>query len=130
MSSSILNDTKKALGLAPDYLAFDPDIVMYINGVLSELNQIGIGPVSGFAIEDAAATWEEFLGDDPRWNGVKTLMYLKVRLLFDPPGTSFAIAAFEKMIEQATWRVSVLRESMGYPSAPLLVIDGGEVGAR
>jgi hypothetical protein len=108
--SSILTSIKKALGLVESYEAFDPDIVMYTNTVFSTLNQLGVGPELGFQISDKTATWESFLGSDPRLNFVQSYVYLKVRLLFDPPATSFAIAAFEKQIEELGWRISVFRE--------------------
>lgn len=83
---------------------------MHINTAFSTLNQIGIGPDAGFMIEDASATWDQFLGDDPRLNSVKTYVYLKVRLIFDPPATSFVINAIEKQIEEIEWRLHVKRE--------------------
>jgi hypothetical protein len=108
--SSILNDTKKILQLADDYTAFDLDVLTHINTAFTTLNQLGIGPAEGFMIEDASAQWEDFLGGDPRLNSVKTYLYLKVRLVFDPPATSFHIAALEKQIEELEWRLNVQRE--------------------
>lgn len=105
MEPSILNSIKKVLGLADDDTAFDTDIVMHINSVLSTLNQIGVGPEAGFAIEDAESTWSDLLGEDHRLNMVKSYVYLKVRLAFDPPGTSFAIDAISKMADQYEWRI-------------------------
>lgn len=124
MSDSILTGTKKALGIDENYTAFDPDIIMHINSVFSTLNQIGIGPVDGFEIEDATATWAGYLLENPRFNFIKSYVYLSVRLLFDPPATSFAIAALEKQKEEYEWRISVLREGGSWISdAPEL--DGG-----
>lgn len=108
--SSILNDTKKILQLAEDYTAFDLDVITHINTAFTTLQQLGIGPVEGFMIEDESAEWEAFLGGDPRLNGVKTYLYLRVRLVFDPPATSFHIAALEKQIEELEWRLNVQRE--------------------
>lgn len=110
MSRSILTSTKNTLGVEEDYTAFDPQIIMHINSVFSTLQQLGIGPEAGFQIEDADAAWSDFLGTDLRLNAVKTYMYLRVRLLFDPPSTPHAITAFEKQIEQAEWRLNVHRE--------------------
>jgi hypothetical protein len=114
VSTSILTSTKKNLGLGADYEAFDPDIVLYINGVFSTLNQLGVGPEQGFAIEDDAATWDAFIGTDPRLNSVKTYMYLCVRLLFDPPGTSYLIAAVEKQKQELEWRLNVYKEATNW----------------
>lgn len=110
MADSILDSVKQVLGVEEDYTAFDIDILMHINTAFATLNQIGIGPDAGFMIEDASATWDQFLGDDPRLNSVKTYIYLKVRLIFDPPATSFVINAIEKQIEELEWRLSVKRE--------------------
>jgi hypothetical protein len=108
--SSILTSIKKNLGLLESYEAFDPDILMYINTVFSTLSQLGVGPENGFQISDKTATWESYLGADPRMNFVQSYMTLKVRLLFDPPATSFAIAAIEKQADELGWRLNVERE--------------------
>lgn len=110
MSESILESTKKVLGIAADYTAFDMDIVMHINSALATLNQLGVGPDAGFFIEDDSAEWGDFVGEDPRYNQVRSYVYLKVRLIFDPPATSFVIAAMEKQIQEHEWRLNVLRE--------------------
>lgn len=125
MEQSILKSTKKILGLAPEYTAFDLDIITHINGVFSTLAQLGVGP-SGFMIEDDVAVWEDFISDDEeQLNRVKTYVFLKVRMIFDPPVTSFAIAAFEQQIEQMEWRISVHREGEDWvdPSPPVIVYE-------
>lgn len=109
-AESILDSTKKALGVGADYDVFDPDIIMHINSVFSTLNQLGIGPEDGFMIEDDEATWDTFLMGDKRLNSVKTYVFLKVRLLFDPPATSFLIAAYEKQITELEVRLNLYRE--------------------
>lgn len=123
--SSILNDTKKILGVEPDYTAFDVDIITHINGVFSTINQLGIGPEFGFEILDDVAEWEDFLGVDPdlRLNGIKTYIYLKVRLLFDPPATSFHLAAMEKQIAEIEWRLNAYRESIEWVPEEV-ILDG------
>jgi hypothetical protein len=110
MSESILNSIKKILGLSEDYLVFDPDIILHINSAFGTLNQLGIGPVEGFAIEDDTATWADFLGTDLRLNAVKQYIGLKVRIVFDPPDTSYYLAAMEKQIQEHEWRLNVVRE--------------------
>lgn len=110
MASSILTTIKKSMGLLEDYEAFDPDIMLFTNSVLANLNQIGVGPADGFQIEDKVATWESFLGTDPRLNNVKAYVHLKVRLLFDPPATSFAIAALEGQAKELEYRIYTTAE--------------------
>lgn len=114
MSDSILTSTKKVLNLDESYTAFDQDIIMHINSVFSTLNQLGVGPETGFMIEDEAATWDDFLGTDLRLNHVKSYMYLRVRMLFDPPTTAHHVAAMEKQIEELAWRMNVQREEVAW----------------
>jgi hypothetical protein len=91
VETSILTSTKKNLGLAEDYTVFDQDIITYINSAFSTLTSLGVGPASGFMIQDATTEWVEFIGNDPQLNQVKTYIYLRARMLFDPPATSFHI---------------------------------------
>lgn len=120
MTDSILDNIKKILGLDPGYTVFDPDVIIHINSVFSTLNQLGIGPVDGFMIEDSAATWNTFIGNDPRLNNIKTYVYLRVRLLFDPPSTSFVIDAMQTQIKELEWRINVQREGEAWtdPNLP------------
>jgi hypothetical protein len=111
VAGSILTTVKKALGVVEDDTTFDADILLYTNSVLATLNQIGVGPIDGFQIEDASATWDDFLGDDLRLNGVPSFVYLRVRLLFDPPLTSFAIEAMERQAKEYETRVYLLVEA-------------------
>lgn len=115
---SILHSVKKNLGLDVDYEEFDHDVITHINTVFSDLEQIGVGPAGGFAIEGEDEVWGDILGDDPRLNRVKTYIYLRVRLLFDPPTTSFAIASMEKQVEELAWRLQVAVDPV-----PVLVVD-------
>lgn len=116
MEDSILTSTKKILGIAKEYTAFDQDIITHINSVFDVLGQLGIG--NHFAIEDEASKWEEF-GTGPGMNMVKSYVFLKVRLLFDPPSTSFHISAMEQQIKEYEWRLSTNREVLINPVDPL-----------
>lgn len=110
MTDSILNSIKKVLNLPADYDAFDPDIIMHINSVFSTLNQLGIGPQQGFRIEDDTVEWGAFLNSDDRLNNAKSYVYLRVRMLFDPPTTSFHLEAMHKQITELEWRINAQRE--------------------
>lgn len=110
METSILKSVKKVLGIASDYTVYDEDILMHINTAFSTLTQLGVGPSTGFEIQDDTAEWINYVGDDMELNTVKTYVYLRVRQLFDPPTTSFAIGAMEKQIEQLEWRLNQHRE--------------------
>lgn len=110
MTDSILTTIKKTLGIEEAYDAFDPDILLHINSVLATLNQIGVGPENGLQIEDASATWADLLANEARLNNVKGYVALKVRLLFDPPSTSFAISAMQDSIREYETRIYLYSE--------------------
>ena len=124
---SILNSTKKILGLAQDYTPFDLDVITHINAAFSTLDQLGVGPAGGLFIEDSTATWDEFDVPANQLNMVKSYFYLYVRMLFDPPQTSFHIAAMERQLKEFEWRLNVLREDL-LVDAEIpedVVLDGG-----
>lgn len=134
LSPSILTSTKAALGLAEDYTVFDPDVILHINSTLSELNQLGVGPELGFMIMDKTATWDEVLGNELRYNDVKSWVWLKVKMLFDPPSTGYLVTHYEKLLEEYAWRINRAREDIVYPSTGTLpdpdgdsdyILDGG-----
>lgn len=110
MSESILESTKKVLGIDPDYDVFDMDVMMHINSAFSTLNQLGLGPEEGYMVQERGDEWGDFLNDDMRLNSVKTYVYLKVRILFDPPTTSFVLTAMQEQIKELEWRISTYRE--------------------
>ena len=110
MTDSILDSVKQALGVPVDSTDFDPELMMYINSVLSTLNQLGVGPVEGFRITDNTATWVDFLGDNPKLNEAQTYTSFRVKLMFDPPPTSFALDAMKEQIQEASWRLNATRE--------------------
>lgn len=110
MEDSILKSTKKILGLADDYDAFDLDVITHINAAFTILDQLGIGPTDGYSIEDDTAVWSDFNCPLNQLNLLKTYIYLKVRVLFDPPGTSFLLEAANNQIKEYEWRLSTLRE--------------------
>lgn len=108
---SILTSIKKLLGITEDYENFDADIIMHINSVFMTLRQIGVGPEEGFFIEDKSATWTDFMGDETKIESVKTYMYMKVRLLFDPPLSSAVIECMNRSISEFEWRLNLEAES-------------------
>lgn len=111
LEPSILNSTKKILGVDPDEDAFDVDILTFINSTLATLNQVGIGPIEGFVVTDDTATWDEFKGDlDDRSNNIQSYVYLKVRMLFDPPQTGYLVDAMTEQIKEMEYRLLVLGE--------------------
>lgn len=106
METSILTSIKKLLGVAEDYAEFDEDIMTHINSVFLNLTQLGVGPEEGFMIEDDTAVWEDFINDSVQLQAVKTYVYLKVKLLFDPPLSSSVTESINRMIAELEWRLN------------------------
>src|SRR5690606_21826479 len=111
METSILTTIKKHLGIDEEYDVFDLDIMIHINSAFSTLTQLGVGPESGYEISGSENRWEEFVEDNKQLNSVRTYIYLKVRLLFDPPSTSFAIESLKKQQEELEWRLNVSQDT-------------------
>ena len=101
---SILDSIKKLLGIQPEYRAFDEDLIIHINTVFAVLNQIGIGPQEGFFIVDETTDWDEYMSDINQAS-VRTYVYLKVRLLFDPPGSGILVDSINRMLSELEWRL-------------------------
>lgn len=109
---SILTSIKKLLGIAEEYTQFDADIIMHINSVFTTLTQLGVGPSTGFYIEDDSTIWEDFIPDLAKLQAVKTYIFLKVKLLFDPASVgSSTLASYERQIQELEWRLNVIAES-------------------
>lgn len=130
MEDSILISTKKILGLDFDYTAFDLDVITHINSAFSTLNQLGVGPVNGFFIEDDTAMWSDISDLPPnQLHMVKTYVQLKVRSVFDPPNPGYAMTAMQEQIREFEWRLNILREVAlpdPDPEVPLdVILDGG-----
>lgn len=104
---SILTSIKKMLGISEEYEYFDADLIMHINSVFSILTQLGVGPSEGFFIEDGNKTWNDFIPNSPKLSSVKSYMYLKVKLLFDPPLSSAVIESMKQTINELEWRLNV-----------------------
>ena len=108
---SILTSIKKLLGITEEYDQFDPDIIMHINSVFMILTQLGVGPAEGFSIEDDTSVWSDFIQDIKKLESVKTYIYLKVKLAFDPPLSSPVIESMNRLINELEWRLNVAAES-------------------
>lgn len=107
VQNSILHDVKQMVGQEWDDNTYDLDIIVHINSVFFELQQIGVGDESGFEISDETTLWDAYLGGDKNLNAVKTYIYIKVRLLFDPPSTGPLLTSLEKQAEKLEWRLMV-----------------------
>lgn len=136
MEQSILKSTKKMLGLEPDDTSFDLDIITHINSAFSVLHDLGVGPELGFVIEDGSEVWDDFQVVDPiKASKIKTCVFFRTRLGFDPPTQSFLIDAIKAQLQEAEWRLSTNREATAWvdPNPPVrqedefpMVLDGGD----
>lgn len=107
---SILNSIKQLLGVSEEYHQFDANIIMQINSVFLTLNQLGVGSDEVFEIQDEYARWRDFTDDIGIVNSVKTYMYHKVRMEFDPPTSSAVIDSTERKIAEYEWRLNAEAE--------------------
>ncbi len=114
MDSSILEDIKKLLGIPNDYNAFDTDVVININSAFSTLLQLGVGPKDGFFITSNSELWSDFItreADVNKFLFIKQYVYLSVRMIFDPPASSFVMNAYKEKLDELTWRINVMEET-------------------
>jgi len=117
VTESILESTKAAMGIVPEYDSFNNQLIMLINSAFSTLSQLGIGPDDGFAIEDSSTTWDEFLNGKRILNFVIQYVHIYVRLGFDPPQNSFAVQSMKQQLDELTWRINVQAEKMNASSS-------------
>ena len=109
---SILTSIKKLLGIDEAYEVYDTDIIIHINSVFMTLNQLGVGPIEGFFIEDETAVWTDFIEDVSKLQAVKTYIFLKVKILFDPGSIGAStLAAYERTIQELEWRLNAMVET-------------------
>lgn len=110
ITDSILTSVKKMLGIAEEYEHFDADLLMHINSVFSILHQLGVGPADGFMIEDKSWIWSDFISDESKYMLAKSYMFLKVKLLFDPPLSSAVLECYKTQISEYEWRLNITAE--------------------
>ena len=107
MTDSILTSIKGLLGVDESVTAFDQDIIIAINTAFNYLNQVGVGPETGFSITDDSAVWTDFLGVATDLEAVKTYAYLRAKLLFDPPLNAFLVDAIKEQLVELIWRLQI-----------------------
>lgn len=107
MTKSILDTIKKLLGMTPGYTAYDEDVIVAINTVFNTLYQLGVGPENPFSIEDKNTTWDMYTEDRKTIEMVKTYIFLKVKLIFDPPLNSSVLESYKQMASEYEWRLNV-----------------------
>lgn len=104
---SILDSIKVLLNVQYYDEAFDKELIMHINSVLMICSQLGIGPAECFSITGSTETWDQFLNGRTDVEAVKNYIYMKIRLIFDPPTNSFTLDAMKRMVEEYEWRLTI-----------------------
>lgn len=104
---SILNSIKNQLNINVEETGFDDELILNINSVFSTLYQIGVGPANGYSISDSSSLWTDYLTNEVALEMVKSYMYLKVKIMFDPPTNSSYLSAMNEMIKEYEWRMNV-----------------------
>lgn len=107
MNESIFESIKALLGPDASYDVFDRDILIHINTAISVLTQLGVGPASGFMVTGSDETWDDFIGDDKTLQMVKSYIYMKVKMIFDPPANSSVLSAYQEACKEYEWRLNV-----------------------
>lgn len=107
MNNSILLTIKKLLGVSPEYDCYDTDIIVNINYAIATLDQLG-HPANGFIVVDDQETWSDYLEDDTRLELIKTYIYLKVKMVFDPPTSGMVMDSYNGLISELEWRINSL----------------------
>lgn len=119
---SILTTIKEMLGITEEYTHFDIDVITHINTALSILSQIGVTKTKGFSIRDSSATWDFIINPGTDLEMIKTYIFMKVKLIFDPPQSSGAVESMKQLISEFEWRISV---SVDHPSTFNSTQQGG-----
>lgn len=104
---SILTSIKKLLGIDGEYKHFDPELIILINSEFMTLNQLGVGPKELVSVKDEMTTWKKTFGEDSNLiEAVKTYIYIKVKLVFDPPTSSSVLDALKRKADELEWRLT------------------------
>lgn len=104
---SILDSIKKMLGISSDYTQFDEELIIFINSAINSLAQINSRISSSSKITTRSDNWDAIFGDAVDLEFAKEYIYLKVREIFDPPASSFALNALKECAEELAWRLSI-----------------------
>jgi hypothetical protein len=110
-NTKILDDIKKQIGIVPGYLAFDDQLLLDINAAFATLHQLGVGPDTGFEVDENTA-WNSYISTQ-RLSFIRSYVSMKVRVMFDPPTSSFALDALNKQIAEYEWRITSEVECYG-----------------
>lgn len=108
MEESILTTILSMLGYKEQQLpdSYSKDIIIHINSVFMILNQLGVGPADTFSISGFDEKWSDFLADGKDLQSVKSYIYLKVKMIFDPPTSSVTLDSMKSLITEFECRLN------------------------
>ena len=112
IQDSILETIKNLIGITSECTDFDANIMVHINSAIMRLRQLGIGPQRGFSVRDASTTWNEYIDDIDLYEAVKDYIHLKVKIVFDPPTSSYVLEAMNKKIKELEWVLQTEKEEI------------------
>lgn len=124
---SILNSIKKLLGIPVSNNHFDVDLIMFINMAFATLHQLGVGPKEeAYKIYDEKNVWDEFIQSTKNIENVKTYVFMKTKLAFDPPATGAGLESLKELIKESEWRLNVECDPDAYIIVKETDTEGGE----
>lgn len=120
---SILTTIKQLLGISEDVVDFDQEIIVFTNSAMGTLHLLGVGSTPVFSISDKTTTWAQFLGDSKEFEMVKTYIYMKVKLVFDPSNPSHVLTAFQQIVNEIEFRLIVQADNARIDALPIPVVE-------
>ena len=109
-STSILDSIKKLLGISEYDDGFDNEVRDLINAEFLTLHQLNVGPEAGFSINGSDETWGDYTTNAHLQDAVRQFIYLRVRMIFDPPASSVVADAINNRISELEFRLNVQAE--------------------
>ena len=108
MEESILKTIKQLIGCPDDFEQFDLDLIVHINSAFATHTHLGVGPKEGYRITGADNAWSEFEDDAQKLSLIKDYVYIKTRLLFDPPTSGSLMDSLKEQLKEMEWRLCIL----------------------
>ena len=105
MNESILDSIKSLLPIDKDITDFDGDLIVLINSSLSRLLQLGVGD-KPFRIEGSSETWGQLLNKEEYLDAVKEVVFIDVKMVFDPPTSSVVMEALKAIRNEDMYRIT------------------------
>lgn len=107
IESSILLSIKKSIVGPPEYTPFDADLIMHINSQIANLYQLGLDSAKSVVVDGADQLWTDLIpAGDSRLQFVKTYIYARVKMIFDPPTSTAQMQALKDAAAEAEFRIS------------------------